>query len=153
MKTIHHLLSPKEDKRFNRVENLLPTNQLLVKFHIWFLILFCYCTFYSKAQTPLDAAVSFSGTEGYFKVVVADTNDVNEIEMLVGTDDNASEMFSHIFTYDQTSGLPSGMSYSRTGKEINVGMGTVTLLNAYHAKVRLKNGSNNWSNWYEFIGN
>ena len=86
-------------------------------------------------------------------MVVADTNDVNEIEMLIGTDDNASEMFSHIFTYDQTSGLPFGMSYSRTGNEINVGMGTVTFLNAYHAKVRLKNGSNNWSNWYEFIGN
>ena len=117
------------------------------------ILLFFFIANAGKSQTPLDAAVSFSGNEGYFKVVVADTNDVNEIEMLVGTDDNASEMFSHIFTYDQTSGLPSGMSYSRTGNEINVGMGTVILLNAYHAKVRLKNGSNIWSNWYEFIGN
>ncbi|MBL0339758.1 MAG: hypothetical protein IPP71_01880 [Bacteroidetes bacterium] len=153
MKTLRLHLSPKENLRFNRFENLFLSKKKLKKSHIWFLILFCCSTFYSKAQTPLDAAVSFSGNEGYFKVVVADTNDVNEIEMLVGTDENASEMFSHIFTYDQTSGLPSGMSYSRTGNEINVGMGTVTLLNAYQAKVRLKNGSNNWSNWYEFIGN
>ena len=153
MKTSQNLFSWKESKRFIRFKNSVPFNQLVVKFYIWFLILFCCCTFYSKAQTPLDAAVSFSGNEGYFKVVVADTNDVNEIEMLVGPDDNASEMFSHIFTYDQTSGLPSGMSYTRTGNEINVGMGTVTLLNAYHAKVRLKNGSNSWSDWYEFIGN
>ncbi|MBL0340012.1 MAG: hypothetical protein IPP71_03290 [Bacteroidetes bacterium] len=153
MKTNHNLLSRKETKRFIRFENLISSNQSLVKFHIWFLILFCCCTFYSHAQAPLDASVSFSGNHGYFKVMVPDTNDVSEIEMLVGTDDNASEMFSHIFTYDQVSGLPSGLSYSRTGNEINIGMGTVTLLNAYNAKVRLKNGSNSWSDWYEFIGN
>jgi hypothetical protein len=153
MKTNYNLLSPKENKRFIRFKNSIAAKQFLIKFHFLFLILFCCCTFYSNAQSPLDAAVSFSGNEGYFKVVVPDTNDVSEIEMLVGTDDNASEMFSHIFTYDQASGLPSGMSYSRTGNEINVGMGTVTLLNAYQAKVRLKNGSNYWSDWYEFIGN
>ena len=107
----------------------------------------------SKAQSPLDGAVSFIGNEGYFKVVVPDTNNVNEIEIMVGTETNPSEMFSHTFTYDQNSGLPSGVSYSRTANEISIGMGTVTLLNTYNAKVRLKNTSNSWSDWYEFIGN
>jgi hypothetical protein len=107
----------------------------------------------SKAQSPLDGAVSFIGNEGYFKVVVPDTNNVNEIEIMIGTDNDPSEMFSHTFTYDQNSGLPSGVSYARSGNEISIGMGTVTLLNAYYAKVRLKNTSNSWSDWYEFIGN
>ncbi|HMT28519.1 MAG TPA: hypothetical protein PKD91_04495 [Bacteroidia bacterium] len=153
MKTNHNLLSPKENQSLCYFKKVFTDKNQLLKIHVWFLILFCCCTFYSNAQAPLDAAVSFSGNQGYFKVMVPDTNDVSEIEMLVGTDDNASEMFSHIFTYDQVSGLPSGLSYSRTGNEINVGMGTVTLLNAYNAKVRLKNGSNSWSDWYEFIGN
>ena len=131
----------------------LKTIFLKQNYKILLTILFMSIFTYSKAQAPLDATVSFSGNEGFFKVVIPDTNDVNEIEILVGTDDNASEMFSHVFTYDQVSGLPSGMTYSRTGNEINVGMGAVTLLNAYHVKVRLKNGSNSWSDWYEFIGN
>lgn len=146
MKTTLKFLSPKEDKRCIRSQNLF-------RFHCWFLILFCWCTISSNAQSPLDAAVSFTDNEGFFKVVVADTNNVSEIEVMVGSDDNPAELFSHVFSYDQSSGLPSGLSYSRSANEIILGMGTVTLLNAYNAKARLKDGSGNWSSWYEFIGN
>ena len=146
MKTKPKVLSPKE-KDF-----IFLMNQSF-KSIILFLILFCCWNLSVQAQAPLDGAVTFIGNEGYFKVVVPDTNSVNEIEVMVGTESNSSEMFSHTFTFDQNSGLPSGVSYARTGNEIIVGMGTVTLLNAYNAKVRLKNTSNSWSNWYEFIGN
>jgi|GEM_PF-1923426 len=152
MKKNLNLLSPKENQLHCLFKNRF-TNKNLLKIPIWFLILFCYGTNTAHAQSPLDAAVTFSGNEGTFKVMVPDTNDVNEIEMQVGTQDNASEMFSQIFSYDQLSGFPSGMSYSQSGNEITFGMGTVVLQNAYHAKVRLKNGSNSWSDWYEFIGN
>lgn len=129
--------------------------KLLMKknFNTFLVLIFLIISNTCNAQTPLDAAVTFSGNEGYYKVVVPDTNDVNQIEMLVGSDDNPAELFSQTLTYDQSSGLPTGVTYSRSGNEITIGMGTVTLLNAYHAKVRLKNSSNNWSDWYEFIGN
>ncbi len=122
-------------------------------FNTFLVLIFLIISNTCNAQAPLDAAVTFSGNEGYFKVVVPDTNDVTQIEMLVGSDDNTSELFSQIITYDQSSGLPTGVTYSRIGNEINIGMGTVTMLSAYHAKVRLKNSSNNWSDWYQFIGN
>ena len=153
MKTIQNLLSPKENQQLCYFKGGFTFKNQLLKIPILFLILFCCDTIGANAQAPLDAAVSFSGNEGYFKVMVPDTNDVNQIEMLVGSDDNAGELFSQIIAYDQLSGLPTSVSYSRSGNEITIGMGTVTLLNAYHAKVRLKNSSNNWSDWYEFIGN
>jgi len=140
----HH--SPKENLLFYRFK-------LILKIKISFLILIYCCSFNAIAQAPLDAAVTFSGNEGTFKVVLPDTNDVSEIEMLVGSDDNESELFSLTCAYDPSSGLPTGVTYSRTGNEIKIGMGTVTLLSAYVAKVRLKIGSNSWSDWYEFIGN
>jgi len=146
MKTTQNHLSPKENQLIYRFN-------LFLKIKISCLILFCCCYFNSVAQSPLDAAVTFSVNEGTFKVVVPDTNNVNAIEMLVGTDDNANEIFSLTCAYDPSSGLPTGVSYTRTGNEIKIEMGTVTLLSAYTAKVRLKNGSNSWSDWYEFIGN
>lgn len=153
MKKNHNLPSPKENQSLCYFNNGFNYKNQLLKIPICFLILFCCVSISANAQAPLDAAVTFSGNEGYFKVVVPDTNDVNQVEMLVGSNDNPAELFSQTVTYDQSSGLPTGVTYSRSGNEITIGMGTVTLLSAYHAKVRLKNSSNNWSDWYEFIGN
>ncbi|MBL0340442.1 MAG: hypothetical protein IPP71_05655 [Bacteroidetes bacterium] len=73
---------------------ILKTIFLQQNYKILLTILLTSIFTYGKAQAPLDAAVSFSGNQGYFKVMVPDTNDISEIEMLVGTEDNASEMFS-----------------------------------------------------------
>jgi hypothetical protein len=106
-----------------------------------------------KSQTILDANLSVSGNTGNFSLVVADTSDVSEIELQIGSDENPSEVFEHTFVYDQTSVLPGGLTYTRSGASINLGLGTLTPLSIYHVKTRLKNGSGGWGDWYEFVGN
>jgi hypothetical protein len=106
-----------------------------------------------KAQTPLDANLSTSNNTGIFSLVIPDSTNISEIELQIGSNGNPSEVFEHTFVYDQTSGLSTGLSFSRSGVNINLGLGTLTTLNIYHVKTRLKNGSGTWGDWYEFVGN
>jgi hypothetical protein len=120
------------------------------------LVLILFLTFLSlegKAQTPLDANLSINGNTGIFSLVIPDSTNISEIELQIGSSENPSEVFEHTFVYDQTSGLSNGLSFSRSGVTINLGLGTLTPLNIYHVKTRLKNGSGTWGNWYEFVGN
>ena len=120
------------------------------------LVLIVFLTFLSlegKAQTPLDANLSISDNTGIFSIVIPDSTNISEIELQIGSNENPSEVFEHTFVYDQTSGLPTGLSYSRDGVNINLGLGTLVPLNIYHAKTRLKNSSGSWGDWYEFVGN
>ena len=106
-----------------------------------------------KAQTPLDANLSISNNTGIFNLVIPDSTNISEIELQIGSNGNPSEVFEHTFVYDQTSGLPTGLSFSRSGVNINLGLGILTPLNIYYVKTRLKNGSSAWGDWYEFVGN
>jgi hypothetical protein len=118
------------------------------------LILFLILSFLEgKAQTPLDANLSINGNTGIFSLVIPDSTNISEIELQIGSNENPSEVFEHTFVYDQTSGLSNGLSFSRSGVTINLGLGTITPLNIYHVKTRLKNGSGSWGDWYEFVGN
>ena len=114
------------------------------------------CTFLlteGKSQTPLDANLSISGNTINFSLVIPDTSDISEIELQIGSNENPSEVFEHTFIYDQTSGLPTGLTFARDGANISLGLGTLPALNIYHVKTRLKNGNGNWGDWYEFVGN
>jgi hypothetical protein len=106
-----------------------------------------------KAQTPLDANLSISSNTGIFSLVIPDSTNISEIELQIGSGEDPSEVFEHTFVYDQTSGLSNGLSISRSGVTINLGLGTITPLNIYHVKTRLKNNSGSWGAWYEFVGN
>ena len=120
------------------------------------LVIVVFLTFLSlegKAQTPLDANLSINGNTGIFSLVIPDSTNISEIELQIGSSENPSEVFEHTFVYDQTSGLSNGLSFSRSGVTINLGLGTLTPLNIYHVKTRLKNGSGAWGDWYEFVGN
>ena len=120
------------------------------------LVLVVFLTFLSlegKAQTPLDANLSINNYTGIFSLVIPDSTNISEIELIIGTKANLSDVFAHTYTFDQTSGLPTGLSYSRTGVNINLGLGSLTPLNIYHVKTRLKNSSGSWGAWYEFVGN
>ena len=120
------------------------------------LVLIAFLTFLSlegKAQTPLDANLSISNNKGIFSLIIPDSTNILEIELQIGSNGNPSEVFEHTFVYDQTSGLPTGLSFSRSGVNINLGLGILTPLNIYYVKTRLKNGSSAWGDWYEFVGN
>ncbi|MBK8416461.1 MAG: hypothetical protein IPL22_19315 [Bacteroidetes bacterium] len=101
----------------------------------------------------MDANLSISNNTGIFSLVIPDSTNILEIELIIGTKANLSDVFAHTYTFDQTSGLPTGLSYSRTGVNINLGLGSLTPLNIYHVKTRLKNSSGTWGDWYEFVGN
>ena len=122
-------------------------------FNLVLIVLFTFLSLEGKAQTPLDANLSLSSNTGIFSLVIPDSTNILEIELQIGSNANPSEVFEHTFVYDQTTGLPTGLSYSRDGVNINLGLGTLVPLNIYHVKTRLKNGSGSWGDWYEFVGN
>ena len=119
-------------------------------------ILLC-CTYKNvNAQTPappLDSYVSFSGGQGSVFLILPDTASCSEIEVNLGSKTETGDLFTHAYVYDQESGLPSGLTYSRTGSDVTVGIGAVTVPPAYNVKIRLKNMTGNWSGWYEYITN
>ncbi|MBK8873400.1 MAG: hypothetical protein KBH11_06450 [Bacteroidia bacterium] len=122
-------------------------------FKIVLLFVLSFIFIEGKAQTPLDANLSISGNTGIFRLVIPDSTNISEIELQIGSNENHSEVFEHTFIYDQTSGLPTGLTYARDGANIRLGLGTLSALNIYHVKTRLKNGNGNWGDWYEFVGN
>ena len=105
-----------------------------------------------KAQTPLDATLSENGSGQLMYVLLPDSS-VSEIDVELGSKQGMTDLFDAAYVFDQTSGLPAGQSYSRNGLQVYLGLGNFTVPTAYFARIRLKNNSGSWSDWYEFIGN
>ena len=131
----------------------LKRNFAKTPFNIVLILFLTFLSLEGKAQTPLDANLSISSNTGIFSLVIPDSTNISEIQLQIGSNANPSEVFEHTFVYDQISGLPSGLSYSRAGVNINLGLGTLTPLNIYYVKTRLKNSSGSWGDRYEFVGN
>jgi hypothetical protein len=85
-------------------------------------------------------------------VELADTISVMELEVQLGSRESLSDLFSYSFMYDQTTGLPQGMSYSRQGNQVTLGLGEIAAYYTIFARVRLKS-SGSWSDWYAFVSN
>jgi len=131
---------------------LISQNKKQLKTPLLFLILFWCCTLNANAQVPTDLALSVSSGIGQFFVALPDSN-IAEIELQIGTKPGLTDVFSHTFTFDQTTGLPTGMTYSRNGLNTYLGLGAITTNTVYASKVRLKNTSGTWGDWYEIISN
>lgn len=121
-------------------------------FKNFFILVFLFFTQHLYAQTPLDATLG-ENSSGQLMYILLPDSSVSEIDVELGSKQGMTDLFDAAFTYDQTSGLPSGQSYSRTGLQIYLGLGNFTVPTAYFARIRLKNNSGSWSDWYEFIGN
>jgi len=130
--------------------------------HYFALFKFLVCTYLvcyslqSVAQTispPLDSYISISNESATIYLEVADTTVISEIEVQLSTKQNLSDIFQNVYAFDQTIGLQNGMTYSRTGNAIHLGTGTIQLSPVVFSKIRLKNQSNVWSEWYEFVSN
>ncbi|MBK7389791.1 MAG: hypothetical protein IPI23_12200 [Bacteroidetes bacterium] len=109
--------------------------------------------FNSYAQAPLDGVFNYVNGTPVFYVEVPDSNAVSQIELTLGSDATQTDIFNHIFDFEVTIGLPSGFSFSRIGNKVYLGLGTFPDPSVYYAKVRLKNSSGAWSDYYEFYGN
>ncbi|HEX5002410.1 MAG TPA: hypothetical protein VFW78_07925 [Bacteroidia bacterium] len=105
-------------------------------------------------QKPTDATVSFDSLSTCtFYVQVPDTNAVAMLEIGLGTAPGMTDLLAQTFVYDNSSGLPSGMNWNRTGDKVYLTLGTLTPPAAFFARVRIKNHFGNWSGYYQFLAN
>ncbi|MBL0339517.1 MAG: hypothetical protein IPP71_00485 [Bacteroidetes bacterium] len=152
MKNKHQRL-PETD----RYRLLTPASGFLLFTIVQFLLLMCcmnvdFCMAQAVAP-PLDSFVKDeSGTVTVF-VALPDSTSSTEIEVAIGSKNNIGDLFSHTYAFDQTSGLPAGLSYIRQGTDVFLGAGAITLTDAYNVKIRLKDGSGNWSSYYDYVSN
>ncbi len=110
---------------------------------------------YTLAQ-PTDARVTFtvapSGVvNGMFYVQLPDSAGYSNVDVQLIDTLEDSILFARNFVFDQTSGLPPGISWQRMGTELQLGIGTFPVRIAWLGKVRLKTSSGQWSDWYEFL--
>ena len=152
MEAIRKFVRKRKTQKNFLLRFLISQNRKKLKTPILFLILFWCFTLNAKAQAPTDATLSVSSGTGQFFVALPDSN-IAEIELQIGTKPGLSDVFSHTFTFDQTTGLPAGMTFTRNGLHTYLGLGAITTNTVYASKVRLKNTSGTWGDWYEIISN
>jgi hypothetical protein len=108
----------------------------------------------AKAQTINDAFASLADTTGQnnsFTVMVSDTTGISEVEVRLGSEMSASDIILHSFNYDVQPSSP--YSYSRSGNQIKLGIGSITMTDVYYGEVRLKYSNGSWSSPFQFISN
>ncbi|MBK7681508.1 MAG: hypothetical protein KA347_01935 [Bacteroidia bacterium] len=111
-----------------------------------------------QAQSNFDAYVITSQpvndvVEGTMFITLTDTNQIDLIEVKVGSKEGQADLANHQFTFDQTSGLPAGMSWQRTGNRITLSLGSFAYSDLQFGYVRLKNSSGVWSDTFAFVTN
>ena len=152
MKTNHQRLAATDRYRLFK-----PASGFLQFSIIQFLLLICCMNVnYCQAQTvapPLDSYVKNDGATVTVFVTLPDSSTTTEIEVALGSKNNVGDLFSHTYTFDQTSGLPTGLTYSRQGIDVYLGAGSIVLTDAFNVKIRLKNSSGNWSSYYDYVSN
>ncbi len=137
---------------------LFKTESGFLQFSIvqFLLLMCCMNANFCQAQTvasPLDSYVkNESGTVTVF-VALPDSTTSSEIEVALGSKNNVGDLFSHTYIFDQTTGLPTGLTYSRQGTDVFLGAGSITLTDAFNVKIRLKDSGGNWSTYYEYVTN
>ena len=139
--------------------SLTTSKNGFLKFSIVKFLVLIWCSIASvnvTAQTvtpPLDSYVSNTGGTVTVFVALPDSTTTSEIEVSIGSKNNTGDLFSHVYLFDQISGLPPGLSFAREGTHLYLGAGAITLTNAYNVKIRLKNSSGSWSANYDYIAN
>ncbi len=104
-----------------------------------------------RAQTISDAYASLTGQNNSFTVTVSDTTGISEVEVRLGSELAASDIILHSFGYDSQPSSP--FSYSRSGNQLKLGIGSITLTDMYYGEVRLKDSNGNWGSPFQFVSN
>lgn len=114
------------------------------------------------AQTPpllMDASIVLipSNAHGYFKgtyeILVSDTVNIHQLEVLLGSDADSSNLVNEIFDFDIPSGQPTGLQYSRNGFRILLETDVFQKHTTYFGSVRVKNLSGVWGDPQRFVAN
>ena len=98
-------------------------------------------------------ATSGSQYTGSCSLVISDTLDCDLVAVELSDATTDSVMFYREYQFDQTTGLPSGISWARTGDHIILGLGTLPNVINWNARVRLKDSQGTWTAVDEFLFN
>ena len=112
----------------------------------------------TMAQTPEDATVSLTpdtgGTvKGVFFVLLPDTNNLDALEIMLGSNEGDSNLVNYTFSYDVTTGLPEGFSWNRDGLKVYMNVGSFPLTDLRYGKVRLRRTGQGFGADYAFVAN
>lgn len=88
-----------------------------------------------------------------FVVQVTDTVQIDQIEVVVGSNEGLSDLLNFSFTFDQASGLPYGFSYDRNSKRVSLETGTISEYPTYFGRVRLKLSNGQYTDYFSFTSN
>ena len=100
-------------------------------------------------QMNYDSLTSLN--QGFFEIELSDTTDVSQIEVNLGTKNDASDLVAYTYNYDSTPG--SGYSYSRSGNKVNLGVPAFSISTTYFGRIRVKDLSGSWSPYSYFVSN
>ncbi|MBK9400317.1 MAG: hypothetical protein IPN36_05470 [Bacteroidetes bacterium] len=126
--------------------------------HGLLIILLTTTTFIVQAQTPLDAYVTTTipvndSVVGTMFITLADTNQVDLIEIKLGSNSGVNDLFNYSFAYDQTTGLPAGYVWSRTGNKLILQLGSFAYSDVQFGSVRVKQSNGTFSDAFAFVTN
>lgn len=113
---------------------------------------------YVSAQTPSDATVSLTPdtggmVKGVFFVLLPDTNNLDAVEIQLGSEADSTNLVNYTFGYDVTTGLPTGFSWNREGLKLYLNVGTFAETDLRFGKVRLRRAGAGWGSEYAFVSN
>ena len=111
----------------------------------------------SNAQ-PTSASISLTpesvdSSSGICQLILPSSDGWSAIEVVLRDLYNDQVIMTHEFEFDQTQGLPAGLSWVRNGNEVSLGLGSFPRKLAWKGKIRLKSTSNQWSEPFEFLFN
>ena len=111
-----------------------------------------------SAQTPDDATVSLTPdtggvVKGVFFVLLPDTNNLDAVEIQLGSEADSTNLVNYTFGYDVTTGLPTGFSWNREGLKLYLNVGTFAETDLRFGKVRLRRVGAGWGSEYAFVSN
>ncbi len=105
---------------------------------------------------PVSAHVGFGSTSNSvanakFHIQLPDSTGITDVEVQLFDGLKDTLVFNRVFIFDQTTGLPAGLSWFRQGEQVQIGIGTVPVRLVWQGKVRLRNNAAQWSDWYSFM--
>ncbi|MBK7967701.1 MAG: hypothetical protein IPK08_01600 [Bacteroidetes bacterium] len=115
------------------------------------MILFWCFSLNANAQSPTDVTLSVNAGTGLLYVALPDSN-ISDIEIAIGTKPGLTDVFSHTFTFDQTTGLPAGMTFTRNGLNSYLGLEQLQQIRCI-LQGQTQNTTGTWGDWYEIISN
>ncbi|MFH2144336.1 MAG: hypothetical protein ABIJ97_18055 [Bacteroidota bacterium] len=110
---------------------------------------FTYQIYYET--TSNDTAVFDPLCTRICKVTVADTSQLATVHIRIGTVEDGTDILNYSFQYDNTVGLPAGLTYLREQNIIYLGLYTTLQSDMYYYAVSIEDTNGNISltkKWY-----